>query len=519
MLSRYELMNINRNEIGKLSLMLGAALIVSGLVRYTVQGIWEKNLWLVIGGAVLVLVGMGLNFDFIKGLFTSRTGKLGTNVGVLTIAVIGILAVVNLLGYRHHKRIDLTNEQLYSLSDQTRKVVAGLQKDVKIIKFDKQDDPQLKDLMAEYKGAGSRITYEFVDPGAKPEVAAQYKAKAYGDTFVVAGDRTEKLEAGQTGEQVVTNAILKVTRDKLKTVCFTEGHGEHALAGGGEASAGYTMADKRLKAENYETKTISLVTGGGTVPAECAVLIVAGAKQGFLPGEASAIGKYLDEGGKALFMIDPDTDPQLGAVLSKWNVELGNNTVLDFNLASQLFGGGGPIAPAVQNYGSHPITQGFNRAMTVFPYSREVKVGKSTGSGVNASSLLTTSESSWGETEIKPNVEPKFDQGTDTKGPVTIGVVASKSMGENKEGRLVVIGDSDFASDGAIRAQRNGDLFNNTVNWLAQDEDLIAIRPKSPTNRSVTMSEGQQRALFWFTVALMPLLVMGSGVYVWWKRR
>lgn len=512
-------MTTNRNEIGKLGIMLGAALVISGLVRYSVQGLWGLNLWLVVIGAILLVVGLALNFESIKGAFTSRSGKLGTNMGVLTIAVIAILALANFLGYRHHKRIDLTSEQLYSLSEQTRKVVAGLQKDVKVIKFDKQEDPTLKDLMAEYKGAGRRLTYEFVDPGTKPEVAKQYKATAYGDTFVAAGDRIEKLEAGQTGEQAITNAILKVTRDKLKTICFTEGHGEKSLAASDPQGGGFSSVDKRLKSENYETKTISLVTGGGSVPAECAVLVVAGPKQGFLPAEASAIGKYLDEGGKAFLMLDPDTDPQLDPVLKAWNVQLGNNTVLDFNLASQLFGGGGPVAPAVMSYGSHPITQGFNRSMTIFPYVREVKVGNASGSGVNTQSLLTTSESSWGETEIKAGVQPKLDEGTDTKGPVNIGVVGSKSLGENKEARLVVIGDSDFASDGAIRAQRNGDLFLNSINWLAQDEDLIAIRPKNTTSRSVTMSEGQQRMFFWFSVALLPLLVMGTGAYVWWKRR
>ena len=188
------------------------------------------------------------------------------------------------------------------------------------------------------------------------------------------------------------------------------------------------------------------------------------------------------------------------------------------NALFQMFGGGA-LAPLVLSYGSHPITSSLTRNMTIFPLAREVKVGKETGSGIDAQSLLSTSEQSWGEAEIKPGVAPKFDQGIDHQGPVTLGVAASKNMGENKEGRLVVIGDSDFASNRAFGFQRNGDLFLNSVNWLAQDEDLIAIRPKSAANRSVTMTESQQRTFFWFSVALLPLLVIGSGVYVWWKRR
>jgi len=94
-------------------------------------------------------------------------------------------------------------------------------------------------------------------------------------------------------------------------------------------------------------------------------------------------------------------------------------------------------------------------------------------------------------------------------------------VSDKKEARLVVIGDSDFASNGVIRVQsfRNADLFLNSVNWLAEDEDLISIRPKSVTNRSVTMTSSQQRTFFLLSVAFMPLAVIGSGIYIWLKRR
>ena len=506
-------MNTSRNEIGKLLSLLGSAFIISGLVRYSVQNIWGLNFWLAIIGAVMLLAGLILCFETIKAFFTGRSGKLGTNTAVLTLAVIGLLIVVNFLGYRHHKRIDLTADSLFSLSEQTVKIVSGLQKDVKVIKFDKREDQGLRDMMSEYKGLTRRLTYEFVDPEAKLEVAKQYKVTKLGETVVASGDRVERPT--ENDEQTLTNAILKVTRDSLKTVCFTEGHSERALTG--TDGEGYGTVDKKLKSENYETKTISLAASS-QVPAECAVLVVPGPKQSLLPTETSQIGKYLDAGGKVMFLFDPDTDPQVNDLLKTWNIELGNNTVLDVSAVGQMFGGG-PRAPLVMSYGSHPITENFGRTMTIFPDSRQVKVGNNTGSGVNASTILSTSEQSWGESEIKAGEQVKYDEGPDAKGPVTLGAVASKSLGDKKEARLVVIGDSDFASNRVFGFQRNGDLFMNSVNWLAQDEDLIAIRPKSATSRSVTMTESQQRIFFWFAVALLPLLVMGTGIYVWWKRR
>ncbi|NOT58727.1 MAG: GldG family protein [Acidobacteria bacterium] len=510
-------MALQREELGKLALFVGAALIIAGLIRYNILNVWGWNAGFVAVGAALFIAGLVMNGSALLGFFTGRSGKLGTNTAVLSLAVIGLLVIANLLGYRHHKRIDLTEEKLYSLSDQTRNVVAKLPKDVKVIKFDKQENPGLKDLMAEYKGAGNRISYEFVDPESKPEIAKQYKVTKFGETVVAAGDRIEKIEATAVTEQELTNAILKITTDKLKTICFTEGHSERGLTDGG--AEGFANAEKKLKAENYETKAVNLAAGAGQIPAECSVLVVAGPKTALLAPEVSNIGKYLDGGGKVMLAFDPDTDPQANDLLSKWNVELGNNTVLDVSAAGQLFGGG-PMAPLVMNFGSHPITDKFGRSMTIFPLAREVKVGKASNTGVTTASLLTTSEQSWGETEIKAGVAPEYKDGTgDTKGPLTLAVAASKNLGENKEARLLVYGDSDFASNRALGFQKNTDLFLNSVNWLAQDESLISIRPKATTNRSVTMSESQQRLFFWLCVAFLPLVVMATGVYVWWRRR
>ncbi|MDX2041523.1 MAG: Gldg family protein [Acidobacteriota bacterium] len=504
-------MNTNRQEIIKMAGFIGAAMAIAGYVRHTIQEIWGWfNLTLVIVGGILLLASIALNFKDIIEYFRGRSGRLSANMALLTVAVVGLIAIVNFLGYRHHKRYDLTAEGLFSLSDQTKKVLGGLQKDVKVIKFAKDDDPQLADQMNEFKYQSPRISYERIDPQQRPEISRQYAVKALGETVIAAGDRIERPTA--TDEQSLINAILKVTRESLKTVCFTEGHDEKALAGD------YSQVEGKLKGENYLTKTINLAREK-QVPSECAVLVVAGPKIPLFQPEVGMIGQYLDGGGKAMLLLDPETDPQLDEVLKKWNVVMGNDYLLDVSGIGQQ-AGFGPAAPLVFNYGTHPITDRFGRTPTVFPEARSVKVGEGAGSGVNATTLLTTSEYSWGETELKPGVEPKFDEGKDAKGPVSLGVVASKTMGENKEARLIVIGDSDFAANLAFRrAQRNGDLFMNSINWLAQDEDLISIRPKQATNRSVTMSGAQVNTFWWLVVVVLPLGILGIGTFIWWKRK
>src|SRR5215471_11118844 len=469
-------MKINRDELTKTAGYVGLGLLIAGYVRYTIQEVMGPfNTVILILGAVLLIGSLVLNFARIRAYSGRRSTKLGANTTVMTVAVIALIGFANFLGYRHHKRFDLTTEKLYSLSDQTRKVVSGLQMDVKVIKFDKTDDQELGDRMHEYRSLSSHISYERIDPQAKPELAKQYNVQHFGDLVVASEKRTERPQDG--GEQTLTDAIIKVTMDSVKTICFLEGHGEKSISS--TEGDGYDMVNRLLKNENYETKKINLVSSN-QVPSDCAVLVVAGPKQGLFPQEAAMIGKYLDSGGKVMVMLDPDVDSNLGDVLGAWNIQLGSDTVIDLSGVGRLFGTG-PGVPLVTTYGSHAVTKDMEGSMTFFPLARSVSTS---GSGAaSGTEILKTSAQAWAVADLKADTqgdELVFNESRDKKGPISLGVAASKTAGD-KEARLVVIGDSDFPTNTYARLQRNGDLFLNSVSWLAQDENLISIRPKSPT--------------------------------------
>ncbi len=222
-------MNINPKEITKSAGIVGPALAIAGYILYSREQVWQ---WYIIAliavGAAMLLASIVFNFSSILTFFQGRQGKLGANTAVLSVAIIAIIGVINFVGYRHHKRFDLTTEGLYTLSDQTRKIVGSLQKDVKIIKFSKDEDQQLADRMAEFKYLSNRISYERVDPLQKPEIARQYAVTQMGETIVAVGERIER--PAQTDEQALVNAIMKVTRDKMKKVCFSTGHGEKSIS-------------------------------------------------------------------------------------------------------------------------------------------------------------------------------------------------------------------------------------------------------------------------------------------------
>ena len=227
------------------------------------------------------------------------------------------------------------------------------------------------------------------------------------------------------------------------------------------------------------------------------------------------IGKYLDAGGKALIEIDPDTDPKLDDILNSWNIALGKNIVVDASGVGRLLGIG-PAAPLVVDYGDSPITKNLQGGMTFFELARTASIADKTKSDPQAVELLKTSPRSF--TIPKMENEVSFDPKTDTAGPLSVGVAANRAVGV-QSARLVVIGNSAYAANQWINMQHNGDLFFNTVDWLAQDESQISIRPKEQTNRTVTLTVAQASLLRWFDLVFLPGIVLISGISIWWKRR
>jgi ABC-type uncharacterized transport system involved in gliding motility auxiliary subunit len=515
-------MKWDRNEWARSLGAIGIACLVAGALRYSIQNeLLLTSKILLIGGGVLVVAAAAIGFQAVLAFFSRRSSQLGSNAIILSLAVLAILAVLNFLGFRHSKRFDLTSEKLFSVSDQTRKIVGGLQKDVTVARFARPSDStpdtqHFHDLMTEYKHLSPHFKFQEINPQERPEVAQEFGAKHINDVIVASGDQKVPLEGGLEGgisEADVTNAILKVTRDTVKKVCFVTGHGEKGLTDSGVE--GYAQTGENLKKETYSTDSINLVSGNG-VPSDCAVLVIAGPAKPFFPQEVAMVQKYLDDGGKVLIEVDPDTDSKLDPIFQAWNITVGNNVVIDASGMGQLMGAG-PEIPLVVTYGDSPITKSLQRQMTYFPIARTVSIADKSKQDPSGVELLMTSPQSF----TKPKLEHKvqYDSKTDQIGPLSLGVAASETKGD-KSSRLVVIGDSDFAENQVLGGPgSDGDLFLNTINWLAQDENLISIRPKPETSRHVTLTLAQATALAWIDRFFLPGLVIIVGISLWWKRR
>jgi ABC-type uncharacterized transport system involved in gliding motility auxiliary subunit len=500
----------------------------------------KPEIYLAVGGA-LVLAHLLLRWEDIAKAIGARQLRYGGNTAVLVLVVLGILVGVNWLVDRHTTRFDLTKNQRYSLSDQTKKVVQGLKEDVKITYFQRSVEMSYgQDRMKQYEAISPRVKVEFVDPLKNPARAREQEVTAVPTLVLEYAGKKERIS--NDTEQDVTNALIKVTRDKKKTVCFAEGEGEHDPEDSGDR--GYSSAKAALAKSQYAVKKV-LLLHEKEIPADCTELVLAGPAKDLLPQAVDPIRSYVKGGGKALVMLEPEikeTTPNLDALAKEWNLELSRDIVVDVSGMGQLFGTGA-FTPIAAQYPPHEITKDLRGYATAFHEARSIEVGKGNVEGVFAQKLLETTQSSWAEADfpLKDRVEMNPPPaGKDRQGPISLGAAVTvrvaapapppspspsptpdeeKSEPPKPEGRVVVLGDSDFASNALLGFQGNQDFFLNSVAWLAQDPDLISIRPREPDDQKMFLTATQQRNVLYLSLILLPGLFVVLGVYSWWRRR
>jgi ABC-type uncharacterized transport system involved in gliding motility auxiliary subunit len=506
-----------------------ALVLVAVVLRFqTVKPEWvDYGTPVAISALVLLLVW------FVSlGFSGKRAARYGTLSLVSILVVLGILVAINYIGARQNKRWDLTTNQQFSLSDQTRNVLRKLDSPLQIMVFDKEEGFQrFKDKLREYEYSSKQVSTEYVDPDKKPTVASQNQVQQYGTILIKYKGRSERLTTDT--EQDITTGIIKVVQGQQKKVYFTQGHGEKDATS--SERDGYKAIADALARENYTVDKIVLAQSG-SVPDDAAVVVVAGPKTDFFPAEIEALKKYLARSGKLLLLIDPadkaDSAPLSGliALAHDWGMDVGNDIVVDVSGMGQLIGTDQSV-PVAANYPSHPITQRF-KFLTAFPFARSVTPVPGGVNGRTAQGFVETSPRSWAEADIKGLLttgKVAFSAaGGDKQGPITVAAAASAAGAATPgaaadapkpETRVVVYGDSDFAANSGLGIQGNRDLFMNTIGWLSQQENLIAIRPKDADDRRVTMTAAQQTNVTWLSLLFIPAIIFGTGVYSWWRRR
>jgi ABC-type uncharacterized transport system involved in gliding motility auxiliary subunit len=448
----------------------------------------------------------------------ARSTRSGAYLMIYLVIVLAVLATANWLANRHTKSFDFTSNKQYSLSDQTIKVVKDLKQDASIMYFDRTTSfPAGKDLLDRYSHLSPKLSVEYIDPFKKPQIAKQYGIRTAGTVLVKVGDKTQ--EARTPTEEEVTSALIRTLKTEQKTVCFTAGVGEPALDD--QTEMGYSAVKDILEKSNYKVQTINVIEKP-EIPAACSIVVLAGAKHDYPQPVVDAVKKVVEDGGRALFMLQPplddgknkisDNKPLLD-VLAGWGVTAERDQVLDASGVGGLYGLGPEVALA-NEYGTSPITRDMKGSATAFAITRSLEIKPTDKTSLEK--LVSTSKNSISTTQLS-GATRKIDPAKAKQGSFL--VAASGTYRGSKEGRLVTVGSSDWVANYVLRFAGNRDLFLNMINWLSNDEDLISIRPKEPEDRRIQLTKAQMSMVRSVSQFLLPLMIILGGILVWWRRR
>jgi ABC-type uncharacterized transport system involved in gliding motility auxiliary subunit len=505
----------------------------------------------------------------------SRRAVEGSLWSAGAMLVLALVLIVNYLGGKYYQRWDWTGTKLYSLSEKSLSVLAGLDRDIRatlVLQPGSSLYDPAKELLERYAARSARFTVRAVDPDrnlieAQRLVEELELTEGVAVVFEAGGDRRvieqsalaefdySGMQFGAQptmtefkGEEAFTGAVLELVEQRKPKVLATTGHGERSLDDLGDG--GLSRVRELLGKENLTLESWGSL-GQAEVPDGTDLLVVAGAKVNFVAPELEAFGRYLDRGGRMLVMLDPELDAEGGVTktgLEAWlagrGVELGDDLVVDPSATLPFFGAETIFVRAL---GSHPIVASLGQAdyPVIFGLARSARPG-SVPADFEATTLLQTTAEGWGERDLA-NLGAVAKGADDTAGPVPVGVAvaarapapepahdeleldvepeagaeesATASAPESAKWRLVVFGDSDFATNGQLANVGNPTLVANAFNWLLERENLLGIGPKKPEQVRLSLTPGQVTAVWLGTLLGMPALAVAGGVAVWWRRR
>ena len=525
---------------------VGIAAIVIGAALYvTVDELRDLSVYTLTAGLVLLFVALALSPRAVAIFMAGRQGRWGANVAIMTAAFFVIVILVNFLLFRTTARFDVTSTRVFSLAQQTRQVLDGMESPVRANAFFIPNDPttafqrqQAEDLLNEFSRRSSNFTYRFIDPELNRTIAVQYDVTDY--PVIVFEDLVTSAQQSvfEFTQQEFVTGILVSTGVEQKRVYYLTGHDEASLtrdpATGETDDDGFDFALQGMQRDNYRVLPLNLIQDGA-IPEDAAVVIVPGPKRDLSEAESAAFMDYLIRGGKAIFMLDPDAPDSYRQLLIQWGVLVESTPVAD--LISNV--AGEPTTPMLQRANSQFVSGGltgvkiaddldvafFSDATAILP----ALPPEDMPTWMQYKPIGNTTPASWLESNPE---EVSFDIGDDVSGQFDIvaameagGTLAGRALettpeqSENTLAKLVVFGDSDFARNKFFFSSDNSNLLLNSVNWLAGDYNLISIRESFITSRPIIVNSRERDFIKWSSWFFPPLVMLIIGVIVWWRRR
>ncbi len=507
------------NRSNRLFGLLGLLALLFAAISYFLVGTWSAypSLHLAIG-VVFLAIYLSSGLGELGELLSARSTKQGASALFSSLLFLLLLVALNWLGVRHNYRLDLTEQGVFTLAPQARNVLRMLEEEIELQAFlEGGRDPAIEAILESFDVASDRVEVRLVDPDRRPELTQRYGIRSYGTVRVQYGEQSTTVAAPD--EQSLTNAIIKVTRTEIRTLCFLQGEGEPSIDDD-ESPSGFGVLRAALRNEQYRVSPLFLAQEE-EVPPDCSIVVVGSPERPLSDRERGALENFLDTGGRALLLLSPGTGSELAPLLAGYSIELGEDVVVDEVV--RLFEG--PtlgLKPLVEDYGDHPIT-GNLRDRTIFPVGRSITPIPGP-TETTTTVLASTSAGSWAESDLVTLFEQSqaaYDEG-DTPGPIPVAIAAESSPrppGERSpQTRLVVFGTSAVADNQHLDMLFNRDLVLNAFAWLGGQEELVAIRARSLRTSRIRFDAGEATTIFYLSVLVLPELLLMLGVAIWWRR-
>ena len=510
--------NYEGYKLSGLMAALGLVTLVVGAVVMLALPDVRFVAWIILAlGGLLLVIAFILDFRRVRGAVASRRGRFGIGTMVMTSFFVGIIIVVNVISINNYQRFDTTSLGQFTLTSSTEAVLAGLETPVQALCFfvpgDVYGEGALS-LLDEYQNHTDKLSVDTIDPDKHPDQAREYDISQY-PTIVFEGQSGYRLvrswDIAGGAEHAFTSALLEVTGTVQKKVYFLTGHSEASIA------SSYTYASDGLRDTLFLVETLNLSQVSG-VPEDCAALIIAGPCSPLADNEMAAINSYLDNGGRALILLDPGFPDNVGELVSQWDINVKRGTVVD--PSSSLAGSTDtPIVTPDRNA---------TALLTIyFPGATALEREDEIASNIELAPVAWTTDDGWLESNFTPGEEPQFNEGVEEKGSLVIGAFVKvapegKTVDEVPEAelaRIVVIGDSDFAANSHFLNVNNSSFFVGWVNWLTLGTEIVSIDRRVMPFRELVVNQDVKNFIQYSSILLIPALVLIGGGIVWWRRR
>ncbi len=494
--------------------LFGIALGVAGIVLASLATWSTTSIIFLISGSISLALGIWL-WGKKHQFWQLRSTKQGTSAIAKTAVVLIAVGLINWAGTNYERRWDLSENNVYTLSEQSQTIVAQLKQPLEVLVFDRNTNSELEQLLLNYRRYSDLFQFRFINPEQAIGLAQQFGVQSLGEIYLQYGDQRQKLDVSNAvGEAItetqLTNSMIKIKRDRPTNIYFLQGHGEASLD---LVEGGLAQAVKNLEDQGNTVQTLNLASSG-KIPDDSNLIVIAGATRQLFAAEVSTLQQYLKAGGSLLLLLSPNLDSGITPILQNWGIELDNRLIVDGKGRGSLMGFG-PAVAMVNNYGEHPITASFRNGISLFPEARPLKIIAK--AEISSTPLAITDEQTWAESDLSAE-SITFDSAQDILGPLNVAIASFHT--KLKPSRMVVFGSTTFATNGWFEQQLNGDILLNSISWLVgQEQDTLLIRPREATNRRLNLSSRQTSLISWLALRIMPFIALVAGVFMWWSKR